>query len=242
MQENKITTYLLYAIGEIALVVIGILIAVSIDNWNENRKTLQSINEHLVILEQNLQEDQAQLRLLKANMSVSKNAADSLMQQIMTLAPVDENTSKYLTSLLLEFQFRPNKNAMETITQAGEIPFLSQKLQKAILDYYAMIERAKEREEISNNQIRSRYEIYINNSYEYIFQKSNKWEFFKEIYKDDPRKIIPFDQVKFITDKRLEALIASRQYQTKELNNLYNQLSSSCQKLLQHINDELTGK
>jgi hypothetical protein len=38
MQKNKVTTYLLYAIGEIVLVVIGILIAVSINNWNEQQK------------------------------------------------------------------------------------------------------------------------------------------------------------------------------------------------------------
>ena len=38
MQKNKLTTYLLYAIGEIVLVVIGILIAVSINNWNQLAK------------------------------------------------------------------------------------------------------------------------------------------------------------------------------------------------------------
>ncbi len=36
--ENKTGKYLKYAIGEIVLVVIGILIALSINNWNENRK------------------------------------------------------------------------------------------------------------------------------------------------------------------------------------------------------------
>jgi len=36
--DNKPMKYLRYAIGEIILVVIGILIALSINNWNENRK------------------------------------------------------------------------------------------------------------------------------------------------------------------------------------------------------------
>lgn len=39
MSENKTGKYLKYAIGEIVLVVIGILIALSINNWNEVRKT-----------------------------------------------------------------------------------------------------------------------------------------------------------------------------------------------------------
>lgn len=38
MNENKLSKYLLYAIGEILLVVIGILIALQINNWNENKK------------------------------------------------------------------------------------------------------------------------------------------------------------------------------------------------------------
>ena len=49
--------YLLYAIGEIALVVIGILIALQINNWNEERKTLRQIDDHLENLAADLNED-----------------------------------------------------------------------------------------------------------------------------------------------------------------------------------------
>ncbi|GAA4268194.1 DUF6090 family protein [Hyunsoonleella aestuarii] len=38
LSENKFSKYLLYAIGEIILVILGILIALQINNWNENRK------------------------------------------------------------------------------------------------------------------------------------------------------------------------------------------------------------
>lgn len=38
-RAGKFSKYLIYAIGEIVLVVIGILIALQINNWNENRKT-----------------------------------------------------------------------------------------------------------------------------------------------------------------------------------------------------------
>jgi hypothetical protein len=54
--ENKTSKYLKYAIGEIVLVVIGILIALSINNWNEERKDailekkyLESIRNELEI-------------------------------------------------------------------------------------------------------------------------------------------------------------------------------------------------
>ena len=37
IEQNKIRTYIFYAIGEILLVVIGILIALQVNTWNENR-------------------------------------------------------------------------------------------------------------------------------------------------------------------------------------------------------------
>ncbi|SKB88672.1 DUF6090 family protein, partial [Maribacter arcticus] len=38
LTENKFSKYLLYAIGEIVLVMVGILLALQVNNWNELRK------------------------------------------------------------------------------------------------------------------------------------------------------------------------------------------------------------
>ncbi|MDX1702437.1 MAG: DUF6090 family protein, partial [Melioribacteraceae bacterium] len=56
MSENKTGKYFKYAIGEILLVVIGILIALSINNWNEERKTRQKEQKILLELKDNLEE------------------------------------------------------------------------------------------------------------------------------------------------------------------------------------------
>ncbi len=49
LSENKFSKYLIYAIGEIVLVVIGILIALQINNWNEGRK---EFNKSKALLEE----------------------------------------------------------------------------------------------------------------------------------------------------------------------------------------------
>lgn len=61
MEKNKTGKYIKYAIGEIILVVIGILIALQINNWNENQKMLKQETTHL----QNIKNDlKAQIKTL----------------------------------------------------------------------------------------------------------------------------------------------------------------------------------
>lgn len=57
IMENKTSKYFKYAIGEIVLVVIGILIALSINNWNEKRKQKISGRVYLERLIEDLETD-----------------------------------------------------------------------------------------------------------------------------------------------------------------------------------------
>lgn len=57
LAENKITRYLSYAFGELALVVIGILIALQINTWNTQRLQANKENEYLEEIKQNLIQD-----------------------------------------------------------------------------------------------------------------------------------------------------------------------------------------
>jgi len=57
LTENKFSKYLLYAIGEILLVVVGIYIALQINNWNENRILTRKEITNLKEIEKNLKSD-----------------------------------------------------------------------------------------------------------------------------------------------------------------------------------------
>jgi len=46
LAENRFSKYLIYAVGEIILVVIGILIALQINTWNENRIQRKKERKH----------------------------------------------------------------------------------------------------------------------------------------------------------------------------------------------------
>ena len=69
MEKNKTGKYLKYAIGEIILVVIGILIALQINNWNESQKDETKLFNYLTNLREALIDDIASL---KSNISFNK--------------------------------------------------------------------------------------------------------------------------------------------------------------------------
>ena len=75
--ENKTSKYFKYAIGEIILVVIGILIALSINNWNESRK--ENIQE-LVLLKQLRTEFKSNLEQLDEKIFIRQEVMNSAFQ------------------------------------------------------------------------------------------------------------------------------------------------------------------
>ena len=68
IMENKTSKYLKYAIGEIVLVVIGILIALQINNWNEDRKMqlqeIKLLSDLLLELEKTLEDFQIGIKFI----------------------------------------------------------------------------------------------------------------------------------------------------------------------------------
>ncbi len=61
LSENKFSKYLIYAIGEIVLVVIGILIALSINNWNGEKKEAEVEKQYMISLLSDLAKDRSDL-------------------------------------------------------------------------------------------------------------------------------------------------------------------------------------
>jgi len=73
LTENKFSKYFIYAIGEIILVVIGILIALSINNWNEDRKDRKAEAQALIDLKMEFDRNQELLELLTSTKQQLEN-------------------------------------------------------------------------------------------------------------------------------------------------------------------------
>ena len=71
ISEGKLMNYFKYAIGEILLVMVGILLALQINNWNENTKNAKRENTFLVNLQQDLRADSLQFEEIFITLTVA---------------------------------------------------------------------------------------------------------------------------------------------------------------------------
>lgn len=115
LNEGKTSKYLKYAIGEIILVVIGILIALSINNWNELRKERSKEQKILVELQSQFKDNLDQLEdKIHQRKLIIKNSKRALgLIDTKTVVPMDTLTA-ILSHLILSPTFDPIDNEIMT--------------------------------------------------------------------------------------------------------------------------------
>ena len=80
VSENKFSKYLIYAIGEIILVVFGILIALQINNWNDERQNHLKETRFIIGMKNDLGHNIQELDDLIERTEFSSNSSDSILE------------------------------------------------------------------------------------------------------------------------------------------------------------------
>ncbi|WP_445386449.1 DUF6090 family protein [Robiginitalea sp. IMCC44478] len=112
LTDNKISKYLLYAVGEILLVMIGILLALQVNNWNEDRKRKKDKIELVNTLTQHFK---SQIEFLEASIRTGEdevkklNSAIKMIEAQNITIPIDSvkqhiSRTFYQTGIFLPFQ------------------------------------------------------------------------------------------------------------------------------------------
>ena len=236
LNEGKTGRYIKYATGEIMLVVIGILIALAINNWNQNRSNTASANLHLKTISQNIKEDLEQLNYMYKFTDTTLIYSKKLTRQFQTLDSINDKTTMYMFYLLLEKSTSPNKSGLETINNSGELSYVDQDIQDMILNYYTTIDHILAREEISNTFIKIRYEPYFFEHYSFTVNSKTKWKPISDYYKEDPRTPKDIDKASFLNDNPFETMVFGRHFQIKQQHGLYKEAIDLANQLLTKIN------
>ena len=139
--ENRFSKYLLYAIGEIILVVIGILIALQINNWNEARRNTKTENEYYCRLLEDFELDRQNIKRLSDESDYKIKKSKALLLDL----PKKERSKEYLIDNYIQAlrtnAFVPSKVTILDITSSGKLNLIkNDSLKKILIRYYAELD------------------------------------------------------------------------------------------------------
>jgi len=161
MEKNKSGMYLKYAIGEIVLVVIGILIALSINNWNENRKNRISESEYYCKLLADFELDRQNIAELYKE---SEHKIETSKRLLLELNNKNKDKSFLVNNYLQALRtnaFVPSKVAMTDLVSSGRLNLLTNdSLKNDLVRYYGELDKLLYQLEINRSKSLERAFLY----------------------------------------------------------------------------------
>ena len=202
METGKTGKYLKYAIGEIILVVIGILIALQINNWNEEKKYQKQLQIKIYSILGDLREDALEIKSILNDLEKQHSAADHII-------PVMESEQKSIVDSLrfiLDFNsftttpiLSQQNNTWDYLSANGILSELEdQELVNLLMDYYNYYDDLTIN--FNNSAIpvrlelrRLKYELFTNTDHRKFFPTKNPSVPSKAIYESifNDTRILP---------------------------------------------------
>jgi len=136
LTENKFSKYLLYALGEIVLVVIGILIALQINNWNEFNKERESEKIILNEIRDNLKFDLEDFESNIANLQNKAISATSILKILENNSPYTDSIGYFFYYLKTYPHFSNKSNGYNLLQSKGLGIIQNDSIRKKITDLY----------------------------------------------------------------------------------------------------------
>lgn len=158
---NKIRTYLLYAIGEILLVVLGILIALQINNWNEDQQAKNRMLTNILSIREDIQLETQILGNVIQTLRSQVESAGSIVPLIESRDRTVQDSLKFI----LDFNRLTDtpiiswrSNTWDFLNASGDISeFPDSELLSILQDYYSDLEQTAIN--FTNTAIPSRLEL-----------------------------------------------------------------------------------
>jgi len=172
--DNKPLKYLRYAIGEIVLVVIGILIALTINNWNENRRESKKekivlANIHKEFKENKIQLDTVLYRHRKVRYSCSK---------IINLFPIKskpeaevlDSLSVYLYDSFGGYTFNPSQSSINALMSTSSFDIISdENLRNLLVSWNDLVKDYQEEEQYARDYTWNQYDPFLSKHFDWNF-------------------------------------------------------------------------
>ncbi|MBW2938089.1 hypothetical protein KXJ69_08220 [Aureisphaera sp. CAU 1614] len=216
LAENKFSKYLLYAVGEIVLVVVGILIALAVNNRNNQRlddlRVERFINKFKLQLEDNLEAVNVYIETNEQFYSDSRRLIAIIgdTQEIDNEAKIDSLI--FLNSY--DYHLNLDMNVILESRENGDIALISNdSLSKSIYYLITFYNKIIEDERITNSNLNNHFVPYLSKHY----NLKNLVHTVTEGEELNKSKIYQGDNYKLLVDQEFENLITLRLIHSKEL-------------------------
>jgi len=137
IKQNKVSNYLLYAIGEILLVVIGILIALQINNQNETNKKHQTEINILNEIILNLDIDLKNLDLMIGDNNTYIYHNTEVLHHLQNDKPINDSLKYHYACLYGHGNFQPNTIGFDNLKSMGIEIIQNEDIREAISELYS---------------------------------------------------------------------------------------------------------
>lgn len=140
LTENRFSKYLLYAVGEITLVVIGILLALQIDTWNNANIDRRKEKEYLQNLLEDLETQEFQVTTQMAHEALMRTQCEKALKQLQSESVDFDSINAYLGTVTRR-TFVVNDPTFQDLKSSGNILIIRDNaLRKKILSFYQYLE------------------------------------------------------------------------------------------------------
>ena len=239
LSEGKTVNYLKYAIGEIILVMIGILLALQVNNWNENRKQLIAEQKILISLQKELETNKNNLSFyIKKYEKQYENGVYllSLFSKYSDTTPT-LTLDKALGSIEETYTFEASDGIINSIIASGQIDIIQNTELKSMITSFngAVINATQEVENVTlllHNRLWPTIEGKINSA-----NRSRTYEGFT----DFPKGSYPSDYTWFFKSKEIEDIIGNITSWHKTIYTDQNNLMQIIDKMLLMTKQEINA-
>lgn len=152
-KDNKFGKFVGVAVVEMVLIIVGILVALQIDNWNQTNQEHKIVKEYLEIIKHNVANDLKELEILKEHREQSLDYTATILGYYKNEKISDPKLFELgFMSIFLEQRLIPNRNAYESLKSSGFLRNLgSTSIEEALNAYYSLLDRILTYEEVFNS-------------------------------------------------------------------------------------------
>ena len=150
--ENKTGKYFKYAIGEIVLVVIGILLALSINNWNEDRKDKILEQNYLLKIHEEFKNNKEQFDHIISMHRQSYKSGNWIIENYNKPDINIDTLRKHLLVFRFSYTYNPSKSSIDAIINSGKLGIIrDNELSSKLIEWPELIADYQEEEIINRN-------------------------------------------------------------------------------------------